>query len=659
MSGSQDICPCESFIEILEDLVLFTRRIYQTSSSLEEAYAVWTEFMATLKPLGGEDIAVADSLGRVTAEAVLAKISSPFYHAAAMDGYAVRFQETFGASETVPLRLRIGEQSVPVNTGDPLPEGFNAVIMVEEVNLTGDSIEILSPSAPYQHVRTVGEDIVQTELILSENHVIRPVDIGAMLSGGNTAINVRRRPFVTIIPTGNEIVDPGERLEVGNIIDSNSFMIGGLVATWGGHYQRAGIVSDNKEVLKQRILAASQVSDLTVVLAGASAGTKDFTPNAVDELGKVFIHGISIKPGKPVLLGMVNGKPVIGLPGYPVAAHMTFEMFGRPLICRLLGIEPARPERLTAKLSRPVSSSLGHEEFLRVKVGEVGGNLIATPVGRGAGALMTLQRADGIVRIPALSEGIASGSDVDVALIRSKDEIKNTLVCVGSHDNTLDILANFLKKRHPALSLSSAHVGSMGGLMAIKRFEAHIAGTHLLDEKTGEYNIPFIRRLLAGIPLRLINLVYREQGLLVRKGNTKHIHTVDDLMRDDIVFINRQAGSGTRLLTDKCLKERGINAGMVSGYDKEEFTHMGVASAVASGAADTGMAILTAAIALDLEFIPVAHERYDLLMRPEAMELPMLKSFLDLITDDDEFRDTVRSLGGYDVRDMGKIVYEQ
>ena len=644
---------------LLGDTLLFTRRIYQTNTSLEDAQKTWVEFIKTLNPLESEDIAVTDSLGRVTAEAVQAKISSPFYHASAMDGYAVRFHETFGASETMPLRLKLHDQAVPVNTGDPLPEGFNAVIMVEDVNLTEDCIEILSPTSPYRNVRVVGEDIVKTELILPENHVIRPVDIGAMLSGGNVNIKVRRRPFVTIIPTGNEIVEPGAQLNVGNIIDSNSFMIGGLVNTWGGDYNRTGVVADNKDILKQRILASSHISDVIVVLAGASAGTKDFTPNAVDELGKVFVHGISIKPGKPVLLGTVHNKPVIGLPGYPVAAHMTFEMFGRSLIYHLLGIEPEVTETLKAKLSRPVSSSLGQEEFLRVKVGEVGGDLIATPVGRGAGALMTLQRADGIVRIPALSEGIAPGSEVDVTLIRSKNEIKNTLVCIGSHDNTLDVLANFLKKRYPTLSLSSAHVGSMGGLMAIKKSEAHIAGTHLLDEKTGEYNITFIQRLLKGVPLKVINLVYREQGLLVRKGNPKNIHSVNDLVRDDVVFINRQPGSGTRLLTDKCLRDNGINAQTVSGYDKEEFTHMGVASAVISGAADTGMAILTAAIALDLEFIPVTNERYDLVIRSDDFETPMIQSLLTIITSDGEFRETVHSLGGYDVKDMGKVIYEQ
>jgi len=639
--------------------LLFTRRIYKTSVSLEDALGTWNEFVSSLPRAESEDITVVGSLGRVTAAAVQAKISSPFFHASAMDGYAVRFHETFGSSETHPLQLRLNDQALPVNTGDPIPEGYNAVIMVEDVQIRGELLEIIAPVAPYENVRTVGEDIVQTELILPENHVIRPVDIGAMLSGGNTKIRVRKKPLVTIIPTGNEIVEPGTELKTGNIIDFNSFMIGGLVTQWGGQFRRTDIVKDNKEILKKKITEAVQESDLVIVLAGASAGTKDFTPNAIEDLGTVFVHGINIKPGKPVLLGMISGKPVIGLPGYPVAAHITFELFGIPLLYHFLGPEPEKPETVKARLSRPVASSLGQEEFLRVKVGKVGDNLIATPVGRGAGALMTLQRADGIVQIPALSEGVAPESEVEVRLIRSRSEIEHTIVCIGSHDNALDLLANFLKRRYPSCSLSSAHVGSMGGIMAIKRSEAHVAGTHLLDEKTGEYNIPFIKKFLKDIPIVVMNLVYRQQGFIVRKNNPQNITGIEDLTRDDIVFINRQAGSGTRLLTDKCLREKNINPLKIRGYDKEEFTHMGVASSVLSGAANTGMGILTAAIALGLDFIPVAQERYDLVIRKEHLNTPMIQALLHIITSGSEFRDAVVSLGGYDISDMGNVVYEQ
>ncbi len=616
--------------------------------------------VSTLRPKEGERVPVEESAGRITAAAVEAKISSPFFHSSAMDGYAVRFHETFGASETSPLRLRLEEQAVAVNTGDPLPEGFNAVVMVEDVNVAGGYIEITEAVTPYQHVRTVGEDIVRTELILPENQRIRPVDIGALLAGGHTEVLVRKPPSATIIPTGNEVVAPGTSpLRRGNIIDFNSHMTGALIRQWGGDYRRQGIVEDDKERLKETILDSLEGSDLVVVIAGSSAGTKDFTPDAVGELGRIIVHGVNIKPGKPILLATVGDKPVIGLPGYPVSAYITFELFGKPLIYHLLGLAPETPEVLRALLTRPVPSSLGQEEFLRVKVGKVADKYITTPSGRGAGALMTMQRADGIVRIPAMSEGLAPGTEVEVSLLRPRDEIEKTIVSIGSHDNTLDILANILKKRFPSYSLSSAHVGSMGGIMAIRKGEAHVAGTHLLDESSGEYNIPFIKRLLKDIPLVVVNLVHRQQGLIVPKGNPKNIGGIDDLARPGIVFINRQNGSGTRLLTDKCLKDSNIDPREIEGYDREEYTHMGVASAVASGMADTGMGILSAAVALGLDFVPVTSERYDLVIRREHLETPLIQALLHILREDGEFRRLVTDLGGYDVSDMGKVIYSQ
>jgi putative molybdopterin biosynthesis protein len=256
-----------------------------------------------------------------------------------------------------------------------------------------------------------------------------------------------------------------------------------------------------------------------------------------------------------------------------------------------------------------------------------------------------------------MSEGLAAGTDVNIKLLREKSEIANTLVCIGSHDNSLDVLANFLKKRHPELSLSSAHVGSLGGLIALQRKEAHMAGTHLLDEKTGEYNIPFVKKLLKQRKIILVNLVYRQQGLLVLKGNPKNIQGFKELQRSDIRFINRQAGSGTRLLTDKYIKELNINAQTIDGYEREEYTHMGIASAVLSGIADTGLGIFAASQALGLDFIPVAKERYDLAILEEFYTSDMIQKLLDLIQNDTEFKDTVKTLGGYDITDMGKVIY--
>ncbi|MBI4691492.1 MAG: molybdopterin biosynthesis protein [Nitrospirae bacterium] len=647
------------------------RKIYLETTPLNEAIEKWLRRLETekiLNPFSSENIQVRDSLGRITAEPVIAKLSSPFYHSSAMDGYAVRYTETFGASETSPIKLKIGEQTVYVDTGDPIPDSFNAVIMIEDVNLvrtqstehriqTDEYIEIIEPVTPWQHVRAIGEDIVATELILPENHKIRPVDIGAMLAGGHVEVKVRKRPKIVIIPTGTEIVEPGVVLKKGDIIEYNSRVLGGLVSEWGAETLRFRIVRDNFDEIKKAILEAHGTGDMVVVNAGASAGSEDFTTGVIEDIGEVILHGVNIKPGKPVILGLVGGKPVLGIPGYPVSAYITFNVFARPVIYKWQGRDIEEPEKLTAILSRQVASPLGQEEFLRVKIGKVGDKFIATPVSRGAGVLMSLVRADGFVRIPEMSEGIGAGTEVGVELLRTKNEIENTIVCIGSHDNTLDLLSNFLKKRYPKLSLSSAHVGSMGGLIALKRGEAHIAGTHLLDEETGEYNIPFIKSLLPDRKIVLVNLVYREQGLLVLKGNPKNVKGFKDLAREDVFFINRQSGAGTRLLTDKHLKEHGINTKDVQGYEREEYTHMGVASAVLTGLADTGLAILASARALGLDFIPVAKERYDIAIPMEFYNTGMIQNLLSIVREDNEFRETVVNLGGYDITDMGKVMY--
>ncbi|WP_333653668.1 molybdopterin biosynthesis protein [Dissulfurispira sp.] len=667
------------------------KQVFLDSLSLEEAISILFKHLDArgLNRLSSEVINITDSLDRITAEPVFARYSSPFYHSAAMDGYAVRFTDTFTASETSPCMLKIGYEAVYVDTGDPMPEGFNAVIMIEDVNIIrqkaiGDRqedkiektknlspiaysplpeyIEIYQPATPYQHVRTIGEDIVATELIIPENHRIRPIDIGAMLASGHTVVSVRKKPKVAIIPTGTEIIEPEtvkDRLpQPPEIIEYNSAVLSGLAVELGAEAIRFSIVKDDLQEIKNAIVEASKISDIVLINAGSGRGSEDYTLTAIEELGEAIVNGVSIKPGKPLIAGFVNNKPVFGIPGYPVSAYLTFQLFVKPVIARFLGITAGENEKIKATVSRQIASPMGIDEFIRVKVGVVNDKYIATPVGRGAGLLMSLVRADGIVRIPAHAEALSAGTEVEVELIRNKNEIKNTIVCIGSHDNTLDILANTIKKNYPEFSLSSAHVGSMGGLMALKRGEAYFAGTHLLDEQSGEYNIPFIKRLLSDKKIVLVNLVYRRQGLLVKKGNPKNIKGFEDLIRDDVIFINRQGGSGTRLLLDKHLKELGINPYMVKGYDREEYTHMAVASAVLTGLADTGLAVYSSANALGLDFIPVANERYDLAIPHEFMDTEMVQIILEIIRNNEEFRQTVESLGGYDIRDMGKVVYE-
>ncbi len=639
------------------------RNIFVENTPLVVAQKRWQEALAAhglLQPLPGEEIPVDDALGRITAVPVYAPHSSPFYNAAAMDGIAVRFADTIGASEAKPLRLMPVTQYVYVNTGNVLPEGFDAVIMVEDVHELDDGqAEIVAPTTPWKHVRTIGEDIVATELILPEGHAIRPIDQGAMLATGLTMVQVRPRPRVVVIPTGSELIQPGEPLRPGNIIEFNSRLLSGYLREWGCTADRHGIVRDDRQSLKEAIARAAASYDLVVINAGASAGTEDHTLAVLDELGEVVVHGVNIKPGKPVVLAIVDNTPVIGLPGYPVSAVLNQRLFVRPLICIMQGIEPATLPQAEATLARPLSSKMGVEEFVRIKLGKVGDNLIATSAGRGAGAVMSFVQADGILTVPAGSEGVGAGEKVQVELLRSYEEIQNTLVFIGSHDNILDVLANLLHRQRPVIRLSSAHVGSMGGILAIKRNEAHLAGSHLLDEETGEYNVPFLQKYLAGVPLMLVNLAFRQQGLLVPRGNPKKISGFTDLTRPEVSFINRQRGAGTRLLTDHHLQRLGIAPEQVVGYGREEYTHMNVAQAVASGSVDTGLAIKAAAVALDLDFIPVAEERYDLIVPKAHADDRKVRKLLDIIRTNDEFRTSVNNLGGYDLRSCGKIMYEQ
>ena len=639
------------------------RNIYIDNMDLNDAQDLWHQKLAEagcLHPMAAETIAVDESLGRITAQPVFASLSSPFYNASAMDGIAVRFKDTIGASETNPIQLSMGSQFEYVNTGNALPADFDAVIMIEDVQPVDDeSVEIIAPVTPWKHVRTIGEDIVSTELILPEGHRIRPIDLGAMLATGLTELVVRREPAAIVIPTGSELVQPGSPVKPGNIIEFNSRVLAGYLREWSIQTDRSPIVSDIKESLRAAITDATTKYDFVIINAGASAGSKDYTAQILAELGEVVLHGVNIKPGKPVILAIINNKPVIGLPGYTVSAVITLHLFVRDLVDALLGTVSKPPRFLEATLSRPISSKLGAAEFIRVKLGKVGNTLMTSPASRGAGAVMSLVQADGFLTVPSNSEGIGAGEKVKIELLRDEHEIENTLVFIGSHDNILDVLANLLHGRRPICRLSSAHVGSMGGIMAIKRSEAHLAGTHLLDEESGEYNISFIKKYLAGIPLQLINLAYRDQGLLVPRGNPKGIDGFASLTRRDVRFINRQRGAGTRLLTDMHLKQLAIDTDRVLGYDKEEYTHMNVASAVASNNADTGLAIRAAAIALGLDFIPVAEERYDLLLPKAHLVDPKVQALLQTIRQNNEFKDTVAKLGGYDLRDCGRVMYEQ
>lgn len=645
---------------------------YLEDIPLGEALARWRQALDEAglgQPCGGETVALEDGAGRVTAEPVWASISSPHYHASAMDGYAVRAEHARGASETRPVRLCVGREAFYVDTGDPLPAGTNAVIMVEDVQLIardeGQEIEILAAVAPWQHVRPMGEDMVATELILPANHLLRPQDIGAAAGSGHAELVVRQRPRVAILPTGTELVAPGSALHPGNIIEYNSLVLGAMVREWGGEVVRLPMLADDYAAIRDRVLEAARAYDLVIVNAGSSAGSEDFTARIIQELGRVLVHGIAIRPGHPVILGLVRvpgaggatptWTPVIGLPGYPVSAAMTCELLVKPTLAAWLGQPvPERPS-IEATLTRKVVSPEGEEEYLRVTVGQVGERVVATPLATGSGVLMSLVRADGLVRIPRGVQGYEPGGTVRVDLLRPPEQVRRTIVAIGSHDLTLDLLADELGRRYPGRSLSSANVGSLGGLLALSRAEAHLAGSHLLDEATGEYNVAYIRRLLPGTKTIILGFVHRVQGLIVPKGNPKGIQGLADLARPDVSFINRQRGAGTRVLLDYRLRQLGISPSAVQGYERQEFTHLAVAAAVASGAADCALGILAAARALHLDFVPVDEEEYDLIIPAAFFESEILAPLLAIIRDP-AFAARVTSLGGYATPRIGQVL---
>lgn len=638
------------------------RKIYFEMKSLAEARDIFFSCLDYAALLGDEEISTAEALGRILAGPVFARFSSPNFHAAAMDGIAVWAEKTFGASIERPKGLMIGQDAFWINTGHPLPPRTNAVIMVENLNpLDEERLEIQAAAYPWQNVRKLGEDMVATELLLPQGHRLNAYDLGALIAGGLFTVPVKKRPRVVLIPTGSELLDwpalQGKSLPPGKVPEFNTLVLSGLVKECGGLPERRGIVTDQPEKIQAALAeAASSDCQMVILNAGSSSGSEDYTFAAVQALGRVLVHGVTIMPGKPTILGVVQGKPVIGNPGYPVSATISFEQFARPVLFQMQGLVAPERRKLAVYPARSFPSKLGQEEFLRVNLGLVGERVIANPLPRGAGTITSLTRADGIIRIPAQAEGLNQNEPVPAELLRDEQVISQTVVIVGSHDNTLDLLGNFLTRRFPRFRLTSSNVGSTGGLMALKRGIAHLAGSHLLDPETGEYNTTYIKRLIPDLPVKGLNLVFRQQGLIIPKGNPKGIKGLADLTRTDLTLINRQAGSGTRILLDFRLKELGIEPSTIRGYEDEEFTHMAVAVNVLSGRADMGMGIYAAAKALDLDFIPVVQERYDLVIPEQYWGEEKIRALLTVIRSD-EYQEAVRAMGGYELTQTGEVLF--
>ena len=629
---------------------------YLTNVPLRQARE---EYLALLQSHGfgpkTEVIPVFESCGRVTARAVYAHICAPHYAASAMDGVAVCARDTFGATETTPVTLQ-KEQYIVLDTGDPVPEDRDAVIMVEDIVKNKDgSITIHAAAAPWQHIRQIGEDVCAGEMILPSHMTVSPSAIGAMIAGGVLEIEVIRKPVVGIIPTGDEIIPPCTDPKPGDILEFNGSIFSAMVKSWGADAVVYPIVPDKFDQIKAMVSRAAAECDMVILNAGSSAGREDFSARVIRELGEVLYHGIAMKPGKPAILGCQGAKPILGVPGYPVSGIIVVEQLLKPLIDHWLKVPAVPSQYAQAILTRPVVSGLKYQEFVRVRMGYVGDRLMASPLSRGSGVVSSFMKADGILEVPQGLEGFEAGAEVTVRLLSPLEKLRNTLVVIGSHDPLLDEVADMLHLEDSSLFMSSSHVGSMGGIMAIRRGEAHAAGCHLLNTQDGSYNRSFMKKYFPRGDVKLVRCVGRQQGLMVARGNPLNIQKFSDIAAEGVRYVNRQKGSGTRILTDYLCKQENLDTSAIYGYDREELTHTSVAAQIVSGSADAGMGIYSAAKLYGLDFIPICIEEYDLIIPDHAWEAPMVRQLIATLKSDG-FRDKILSLGGYTVENPGEII---
>ncbi|MCX6689427.1 MAG: molybdopterin biosynthesis protein, partial [Methanoregula sp.] len=517
-----------------------------------------------------ETVSLPAAIGRITAEPIFAKYSVPEVHLAAMDGIAIISADTAGASEQHPVTLA---RAIRVNTGNVVPPDYDAVIMIEDVHVDAEQFTIRKSASPWQHVRPAGEDIGESEMALPSCHRIRYPEVGALAAYGITSLKLLT-VRVGLIPTGSELVPHGTRPAPGQVVESNTVMAAAMLEECGATCTRYPMVKDDPALIKKTIQQAVKENDLVIISAGSSAGTRDYTADVIAELGAVLVHGVAIKPGKPVIIGRISDKPIIGMPGYPLSALTVLRELVMPLLSQY-GLPVPVPDQIDARLTRTLSKDVGSDEFVLSSIGRVGSRWVVSPQSRGAGIQMSAVRANAILKIPSGCEGYEAGELVPVTLTGTRAEAEQALLVTGSHDPVLDYLADMLQKQ--GVALHSTHIGSMGGIMALTKDECHAAPTHLLSDD-GSYNIEYLKKFLPGEKLVLLCVAERQQGIVSKTGLS-----FDDIPNHQ--FINRQRGSGTRMLLDHELHKKGIDPSTIRGYEREVTTHLAVALAVKSGEA--------------------------------------------------------------------------
>jgi len=610
---------------------------YLSVITLDDALALLTrEFSCIPSTI---HVPLEEAAGRNTASPIFAWYSVPEIHLAAMDGIAVVSEETRDASEQHPIVLR---QVARVNTGNVVPPGYDAVIMIEDVWETDGRYTIRKSASPWQHIRPAGEDLAESEMVMSSRHHVRPHEIGALATYGITGLDVIT-VRVGLVPTGSELVVAGTRPAPGQVVESNTVMAKAMLENVGAHCIRYPFVEDKPEKIRAAVIKAIQENDIVIVSAGSSAGTKDYTSDVIAELGTVLAHGIATKPGKPAIIGRVETKPVIGLPGYPLSALTIIRELVIPFL-KNYGLAVPDPSSIRAGVTSAVVKEIGSDEFVLCTLGKVGGRWIVSPQSKGAGVQMSAVRANAYIRIPRESEGFNAGDEIDARLMVPAQEAETALLVTGSHDLVLDYLANLIRPNN--VSLISTHVGSMGGIIALKKDECHAAPTHLLSPD-GTYNTAYLKKYLPGTAVDLICIAGRQQGVVSKSG-----FSFADLPGRS--FINRQKGSGTRMLLDYELKKTGIDMRSIPGYEREVTTHIAVALAVKSGEAETGLCVYSAAKALGLPFVPVAQERYEIAIRREHADDPRIRALVAAIRSP-AFKAILERLGGYDTTETGTL----
>jgi putative molybdopterin biosynthesis protein len=639
------------------------RTRYLSLAPLSDVHALWKEvFSCTPRT---ELIPLDHSCGRITSQAIYSRLSVPARHLSAMDGIAVVSYDTVGATEQKPVHLT---NAVPVNTGNLIPDGYNAVIMIEYVEEVPDGWIIREEVPPWQHVRPVGEDIADSEMVVPSHHIIRPQDIGALAAYGITEVPVLALR-VTVIPTGDELVPfgAGALPAPGQVIESNMLMAKAYLEQKHIEVHKTQIVPDIPDEIRSTVLSAIDNSDMVILSAGTSKGTKDYSARLLEELGSVLVHGISMRPGKPVIIGSVNQKPVICLPGYPVAAYTALrEVVDSLLFAYGLSDAPVESEEgvdqctmhnaqctmcgdgiVQGKLTTTLPSDIGMTEFVLATVSTIDGNWVVQPQSRGSGVMMSMVRANAYIQIPPSTEGLSAGSIVPARLSVSYARAQASILITGSHDPCLDILADIAAKQ--GIVIHSSHVGSMGGLLSLRKDECHASPMHLLDEQ-GEYNVSYLNKYCPDVRLMLVCVAKREQGVISQNGlNLSDIqcHT----------FLNRQKGSGTRILLDHLLRGEDIDPASINGYDREVTTHLAVCLGIQSGSAEMGIGVYSAAKACNLAFVPIGYERYELVIREELYRNDARMAQIVSLIQSPEFSAKLVQLGGYDVSETGFVRY--